>query len=688
MIASATQLLQLRTSTEEAGAQKGEHESSLLNLALTTCEAIKAAATWEERVPEAKDLLSICMSFLTALVERASSSHDRGFTGKLCRTMQESNAVSSLITQITALSTDKLDFGMLALVLDLCTSIAASSNADMMRLLASTNIVVLLSNVSSSLKPFESYIAIRGYKEVGGHVLGTKRTSDPLHGLWKQSLKLVNVVLRTAKEIIAPQDEVSVHFYRLGCDFINGNRAVVLSCLQQCGSIDFGPEASERKAFSINLLRETSLMLGIVSEIFDDRSKEGLSPDLQRLLESVVSDVVVSLSTILGASGSSREIFRVLANAESGTALGGTLSTQLELFSPAHRLLSAGVQNAKHEAIRYASHFVLNCRHVLTEQEIAARNTFTDHWSGEAQSAGASQSWSMSSLEQKCRSAVANHFSFDLEFEAAYCLFFALDILWKVHPASSAFVMLSYQEAMQMNVMQFVKKGTVIAFRPVEYQSSSPKYFGTDLDEEELEFGRVIHCDVLNGNWRVRLLNPEANHPERTIAVGQLAGIQDRAKRMKPMFSIATSQNSTELELLGKSASVGHLILALQWCGQFYGEQQDAAHLQGKMPVISRLAELTSAFVGLELSIFEESCGGDLFKPSNSQSPILAWQLLDLFGDASDLDSGLRPGRLHDVISQPAWNTVRCQLQNYLDGAIDELKTKMGEALGFPRMTI
>jgi hypothetical protein len=107
--------------------------------------------------------------------------------------------------------------------------------------------------------------------------------------------------------------------------------------------------------------------------------------------------------------------------------------------------------------------------------------------------------------------------------------------------------------------------------------------------------------------------------------------------------------------------------------------------------VISRLAELTSSFVGLELSVHQETLSRQHSAAADSQSNILAEQLLDLFGDATEFGGtvtcvhgsaiGPREGRLNPILSAESWDGTRAQLKRYLDTADGERSSKMGERL-------
>lgn len=276
-------------------------------------------------------------------------------------------------------------------------------------------------------------------------------------------------------------------------------------------------------------------------------------------------------------------------------------------------------------------------------------------------------------------------------YKVATCLFTALRVLWKTHPAANCFVLFSPEEAAQLDAMRLVRCGTVIGFRSLDMRT----HRGFDTINralanhfDDIRFGKVMYCDTVNRRWHVQPADGVSDVvvvPER-----QLAGIEDLTKRTSLFAHSAAPNSSTTLETFGLSASTGHLILCLRWCSQFYTEIQGNGSLQSSEPMLSltvRLAELTSALLGTEFSIREEARISQPHSIHLEPDVLLARQILDLFEDPTDfsvppanLDIPLRrrEGRLKILLNLTAWKSMRSQLSFYLRVAVEELNAKSG----------
>jgi len=232
-----------------------------------------------------------------------------------------------------------------------------------------------------------------------------------------------------------------------------------------------------------------------------------------------------------------------------------------------------------------------------------------------------------------------------------------------------------------IDCMSFVKPGMVIAFRAKSsgglFLPSNEVAGGQSMPEQKIQYARVLRSDTVHRKWVVQLQTSNAD--ECVVNETQLAGIEDSSKRICMFAYAATPETSSDLEKLGKSISLGHLILALRWCSQVSSEKEklpEAASLS-----ITRLAELTSALLGLELTVQLEARIRQHPDEVESQIKVFADPLLDLYGEASEFGGvgsgfsggGQRVGRLKSVLSGESWDAVRSQLQKYLSVALAEL---------------
>lgn len=677
-------------------------ENIYVELARTVCGMIKALS-WSKLSPEmVLRCLSTGVSFLANIIEKTISVSDYSwqmgfsFSERFGNAFEEFDTMRSLVSHSTSMQQSSADTGRLSptnsdrynvmlSILDLFTKIAATGDSHMLGLLfVNDAALALLSHYpDASLDSFDDP-SMRGYQENNFAVQSgaTGRTDDPAHRVWLASLEFLGACLRSARRnrngFESESTRISV---KATIDFIRENKNPALNCLEQCSSVEFGPYASKQCAFTINLVREAKLILAIVSELCEKGSATmfaQLCPDLSKTLIAKSESVAVSLSTFLGASGASRDIFRALDEADVSDSMAVDQGAHLAALGPVYRLLAGGLQNAKHEAIRYSSHFVLNCTRAMTSKDREAQKiALNDRW----KPARHETPGSLSSLEQTCRAGVSNKFAFQIESEAADCLFFALGVLLKTHPASDSFVECSVVEATSFDFMRFVRTGMMIAFRAENPTGLFLPATNTAVDQstpsETIQYGRVTGSDSFLRKWSVQVLAQNNPSEIRIVNESQLAGIIDPAKRVRMLqCSSAAPDTSSDLEALGKSISVGHLILALRWCSNMSSEESSTSTWK-----IQRLAEMTCALLGVEMGVQLETRMGQYSDERESHIKLFADSLLDLFGEASEFGSAAaacqREGRLKNVVSEGSWYDARSELHSYITAAVEELNSKL-----------
>lgn len=649
----------------------------IINLFTTSCNVLKTLEPGTADPICLSRCFCTCIAVLSSILDMTGANsnspwaNDERYTERLCQIYKDCDVMRSLQSQTGTFSSDIDDVAALS-ALSFFTKMAASGETIMLSLLVSHESAVFLPSRQIALS-----VSSTGQRNV-----------------WLASLNLIVACLRALSRNTEINDDISRRFYIIFVDFIIEHKDAVFRCLEQCSSVEFGPNASEHYTFTLDVLREAKLVLGMVSELCTqgviDLFKRGC-PELLDALIGQAASLLVSLSTFLGASGSARDIFRALNEVEASDDM--TVDQGFAALGPLYRVLAGGLQNAKHEAIRFSSHFVLNCTRSTSEDDVEAKRTISNRWSTDNLDQSSSAALAMSSLEHKCRSGVTSKFAFQMELEAAECLFFAILILWKKHPASSSFVMYSDDEVAQLDAMSFVRSGTVIAFRSnIRPRIVLPFYNGTEVNQtqgdEVLRFARVLRSNTVNRRWHVRLVSHDGSPEDCLVEESQLAGIEDASRRIAMLSYFGAPETSSDLEAMRGPISVGHLILALRWCSQFYSEKCDDFFPCQPGPAITRLAELASAFVGLEVAVHRETRTREN-SDADSHSKILSDQLLDLFGDATEFhgvfagvhgrELGPREGRLKPIICTESWQGTRSQLRSCLDSAVVEMSTKLGE---------
>lgn len=447
--------------------------------------------------------------------------------------------------------------------------------------------------------------------------------NDPVHDLWQKALRCFRTFLASSKIERSPISLEKERSHSLAADFIATHQQMMLASLKKLQS----------SPFTKNSLSEAALILSLVSEFCkrpcpDRRMQHAIHEQFLPLAVSLVSRI----GSYLGASATSREFFDAVADVDEAS------DSEVDMGA---RLLPFGrVQNVRHEAIRYAHYASRLCTAVTREDFETSSH------------AGKDDLRSASGLENHGRASMTCVFEKAMENAAAQCMFFALSLIWETHPANSSFIMFSDVEANKIDAMSLVKLGMIIAFSP-DKESDRSRHVWT-FPSRSIRFAQVVHCDTLERVWYVRNLDTLENE---IVHAGQIMGLEDTSKRSCVLTYAPAPDSATELEAFTQSASVGHLILSLRWCADFF---------RSSAAFVNRFAELLSVLLGTELSLHAE-LGSALNKPKEDVERLEA-QLLDLFQGSSEGEES-REGRMKSVLGILSWQAVRQQLQKELNKA-------------------
>lgn len=543
-----------------------------------------------------------------------------------------------------------------------------------------------------------------GMSEVSGR-------DDPVHEIWRRAVRTVVAMVRSSRHSLqnGTVEKMNSHFVQTAMDFLRANEATLLSCLKECSAVPFGenrgpPFASVATAasmshsnvFTLNVLREACDVLSLVAELCTPPNRnqfERTTPKLYKLFVQAAREMTRSIGQFLGAAGAARELFMALAKFDSEE--GGDVLP--DSSSDIYPLLEAGMPNARHEAIRNA-HYAIRCCAPVTVDDYDASDTPASSSSNNRAEGSAE------TLEQTCQIAVNSVFNLRMEHAAAECLHHAVTVVWKTHPASSAFVVFTPEEASRLDSMSLVKTGMIVALRQPETReikgtASGPNYF-TVVDSTlklnpNLCFARILGADTIRRVWRVLYLESSyaestpSSSSESVVSADLLAGVEDMSKR-KCMFEYHYAESASAVESSGgggSTATLGHLILALRWCYQYLLIPESTARAAGHFALLQCLSERVSVLLGTEVSLHNEIGTPKTVKAEISKR--LGGQLLDLFGDttrATEQSSvtapidGHREGRLKKILDKATaltredethslWATLQQQLKPDLDGA-------------------
>lgn len=737
LLASARAVLMTRTDPGSLSYEaKARIDRVHVELTATACKVIRGVEGWASSSAGTtaaagavddrqryRSCFTTCVALLTSLFMSAESTvgGQRSFILKLHSVMTDLDVVRSIVfhaglastppapvaiassvnaTPSVATTLDEAELALVHSVFELFTGIAAGGDASMLTLLleGQASLVFTRSTIFASWQstradadtgtfPLRGYVraGVQGHRQREKTVTGTAsmNADDPTHVVWRAGLKFIAATLRSSSRNTDARDETMAHYCTIAFDFLMSNREVLLASMRQCSSVISENDDSKRHPkFTLNALLEATLIMSVVSELTSrfvvDQFQRGC-PELYSALVAEAKSLVVSISSFLGASGSSRELFRAMADYETADTIPGDQNSQYLAFSSVYQFMSSGVSSAKHEAILY-SHFVTRCSSAVTREDRESQSEFPPRWERTPRDGSTEDPRSMSSLEDTSRSSVTSKFAFQLEQIASECLFSALSIVWKTHPSATSFVMFSEEEASRLEAMALVRQGMIIAFRTsssggvlVADDSSSP-------EQRPVYFGQVLHCDTVHRVWNVRMMASASGMGGDTCFVRdfELAGVEDANKRRCTLKFCPAPETCSDLEAMGRSLSVGHLLLVLRWCNQFTSEERGGS-------TTSRLAELAAAFVGTELSLHHEAGNRHGIMKLDAEK-MLSAQLLDLFGenpefgfeyeDAYGDPPVRREGRLKNVVCGSVWQAVRKQLGNELEKASNDIQAK------------
>ena len=639
-----------------------------------------------------------CSSLLTVLVGRSphsnSSDEFHAYIMMVSNTFREHNvlesllghgvmaskAVASSMSEVTPFKeTDSEHAAYISIVMSVLTlleAIANVGNPQMLSLLETSGFVQLVVNnplFTTSICPVAASSANprRGYVPSGDHgntmqeegsgsvsaIASYSGRDDPIHDVWLTSMMVLKATLRSSTLLQTPQlaERLKDHFFKVSTQFLGSHREKILGCLEECSTASNGSKTS---FFTLNLLREASSLLSLVSELCSRETRDKFCAENRSLFDELVSwskFVVVSISKFLGASGTSRELFLALSEYDTADALGGTeYHATRKLRHPA---FAGGVPNAKHEATRY-SHFASGFCACVTRNDFEAASTVPSHLKHLSQDKAHD-----SVLERNCRRSVTSVFVLRLERAAADVLSQAVSVIWSTHPAASCFVMLSEREASMIDTMPNVNSGMIIAFRPARKRRFSVPS-GREVGDS-IMFGKVLSSNTINRSWDVQVIDEQEN--QVTVPAWQLAGMEDMSKRKCVGGYRPAADSATDLESMEGTLTLGHLILALRWCHQ----NLTTTPRDGKGTVldafVQRLAEQVSALLGSEVSLHEVV--GSRKHMSKADETKLDAQILELFGDDS-----AQSGRLTNLLSDSAWRAIRPQIKREIERARAEIE--------------
>ena len=448
---------------------------------------------------------------------------------------------------------------------------------------------------------------------------------DPLHVLWRNTLRCFKTVLRSSRQDPMLETSRKERFRTLVADFMVSHRPTMLTCLKQLQSQAFTRNALEEATLTLSLLQE------LVARPYPNRNAHRLISE--EFLPLAVS-LIARLGSFLGSSSGARDYFDDLEDESDDDVNLGT-----SRHSPFNR-----VYNPKHEAIRY-SHFASRLCVAVTSEDLATSINASD----EAKSA-------VSSLEKNGKALMTCGFARAMERSAAESMFTALSLVWELHPANSSFHMLTPSEVGKIPIMHLVRPGMIVAFSS-DRESKRVRRAGSSVTY--IHFAEVQYCDTLDKTWYCRDLETRESE---IVKENQILGIEDTSKRQFLTMFAPAPDSAAELENSAASASVGSLILCLRWCAGAVGSTSPTS------PIVTMLAGLSTAVIGAEMSSHDRL--GSAKKQTAEDVNRLDMQLLEFYGE-----NGAYSKVFRDMLGERSWQTIREQLREELTRAEERENT-------------
>jgi len=510
---------------------------------------------------------------------------------------------------------------------------------------------------------------------------------DPVHFIWREVITIFSSLLRSARcqaQTYATVDEpilrqlipatstvldfVCTYEHELFSCFTSMlNEARVQGNLSSKGgkakSSSFSSSIqSSSFAFTPNLLKESADISALFAELCKGDIKNEFARQCSGIYQRVLStslELTKVMSLFLGSIGNARDLFQALSIASDIM-----FDQQPAAMFDAHPLLSEGIPNARHEAIRNA-HFAHSCCILATAEDFSTSHIATM----KAVSSGKDNANNKSSPEQTFQIYVNNKIIAEVEQVAGHCLFNALSVLSDTHPASDSFISFSNEEASRLDVAAVITPGTTVAIFSRTGAQRFQRY-RAQPNGGDVQYARTIGCD--RSTRTISVEYSDSGTIERHVPWSWIVGMEDTSKR-QCILTLPTPKSIADTDTQGPP-SLWHLMLALKWCRHAASASLDNAN---SCPVYLTkcVAERASILLCTEVLLHDElrdraSCDDTVRK--------LNMQLLDLFEFTDTESTGLTPApavpnnrnkSLALVMGEDILGTIQKNLRSHLQSA-------------------
>jgi len=508
------------------------------------------------------------------------------------------------------------------------------------------------------------------------------RKPDPVHNIWRCAIQILTALIRSCNSSnLGSLESINKQCSSAIIDFIYTFEDTILSCIQNCSFRTSQEAGSSEFGFTLNLLNEVCDLLSLLSELCNEEYRhqfEASSASFYRKVGEAALDIMKTLSTFMGAVGTARELFSSLSKLNKIMAVDGNEDDESvymrETYIP-HPLMEDGINNGKHQQISNAF-YASSCCIFMTDDEYASSQS-------KMKSSG-------SSLNDKSESVNMYQNYFDNDFTSliedivAQCMFNALSVIEKVHPANSCFVAFNENEAMHLDLSSIPPSGTMVAIRSHATAVNVSSY----LSVSDVRYGRISDYNIINRTLDVNYVYSssfsKAAMVEKGIPLLRLAGIEDISKRKSvlDLYPAPNSVSDTSVNVGTSSGSIGNLIQILCWCRQRALVQIANDNVIGSQKELVRgIAESATMFLGNEVGMHLEL--GSFACVSEVNVKKLNKQLLDLFDDEepkinmSSFEAQSRCSSLKSLIDDDVWRGMIQQIGSLLSsGRVEREKIR------------
>lgn len=487
-------------------------------------------------------------------------------------------------------------------------------------------------------------------------------TDDPIFHIWLIAMRILSSVVRACARPADPKFQASSHrLAELPIEFLRLHREPLLASLRSC-----------EDKLTTNVLKEVTVLLQLLTSLLCRDRVDTFERSYNEFGDFLGSAkiVVSALSKYLGSIGNSQELFIAVHEHEKMEEDGFDPALSSSFSFARERLLSQGLSNVKHEAIKF-SHYASARSVKITQSDFEASGVVPHHLKPFSVEHGHEND-----LERNCRLAVTSEFSLKLTRITSECLAQALSILWKMHPSKMSFYAIPGSCRSGLDLSRLLTPGLVVGYRQM-----AGKFILEDTNTfPSLKFGTVLETNTFEKTAQVGVIQEEGSRAATPgtkicIRLEQIVGVEDKSARNPSADLMAAPCDMASFEVLPSSLSTANYIMILRWCHQqhVFGQSQALAN------VCKQIAEEAAILLAADL-VFHQ-LNGNLDGWSKEMKLRLNEQMFELFADKEMVESNVEnqpsslsftEGRLKNIISSDVWVSLQQQVSPFIQQAWSE----------------